>query len=85
MDWLIFNLNQKIRIQARQKGAYSGRVNQFHPALSRVITPIVTRNYKVLDKWLSTVPLKDFYLFKIVELNFFLKQKLITDSIILSK
>ena len=29
--------------------------------------------------------LKDFYLFKIVELKFFLKQKLITDSAILNK
>ena len=33
----------------------------------------------------STIPLKNFHLFKIVSLNFFFKQKLITDSAILNK
>ena len=33
----------------------------------------------------STIPLKDSYLFKIAELEFFFKQKLITDLAILNK
>ena len=33
----------------------------------------------------STIPLKDSHLFKIIELEIFLKQKLITDSTILNK
>jgi len=33
----------------------------------------------------STILLKDFHLFKIAELEFFLKQKLITDLVILNK
>ena len=33
----------------------------------------------------STIPLKNFHLFKIVHYNFFFKQKLIIDSAILNK
>jgi len=33
----------------------------------------------------STIPIKDLHLFKIIELEIFLKQKLIIDSAILNK